>query len=79
VDRLGKLFAHQIEPAGQFLIVRERTFDALGVAAAQRSGCMPRQEILDLVAVASLFAHRVHGQPLSTPAALSSSANFFRA
>jgi len=57
----------------------ERTFDALGVAAAQRAGCMPRQEILDLLAVASLFAHRVHGQPLSIPSAFSSSANRLRA
>ena len=47
--------------------------------AAQRPGGMPGKEVFDLVALGRLIVDRVHGQPLSTPAALSSSASFFRA
>src|SRR5712671_734375 len=79
VDGLGELLAHQVEPTDELLVARQRALDALGVAAAQRPGGMPRQETFDLLVVVRLFAHRVHGQPLSIPAACSSSDNFLRA
>jgi hypothetical protein len=51
---------------------------AIGVAAAQRPCCVPRQQSFDLMAL-RLFAYRVHGQPLSIPSDLSSSASRLRA
>ena len=39
-----------------------------GVAAAQRSRSMPRQERFDLLALGRFLFRRVHGQPRSTPA-----------
>jgi hypothetical protein len=40
---------------------------------------MPRQKGLDVLALRRFFVCHRHGQPLSIPAALSSSANFLRA
>ena len=56
----------------------KRLFDAIGVAAAQRPGGVPRQQSFNVVAL-WLFIDHVHGQPLSIPCALSSSASRLRA
>src|SRR5262249_33656018 len=81
VDGLRKLFAHEIIAPREFAVARERLLDAIGVAPAERPCRVPRQqsfESFDLVAL-WLFVDRVHGQPLSIPAALSSSASRLRA
>src|SRR5262249_42603059 len=79
LDGLLLLLAHQRQAPGELAVVRNRTLDPLAVAAAQRAGGMPRQESFDLLALGRFFAYRVHGQPLSIPAAFSSSANLLRA
>ena len=78
MDRLGELLADEVVAPLQLAVARERLLDAIGVAAVQRSRRMPRQQSFDLMAL-WLFIHHVHGQPLSIPAALSSSASFLRA
>src|SRR5947208_181717 len=60
-------------------VARNRALDALAIAAAQRAGRMPWQQGLDLLALGRLSANRIHGQPLSIPAAFSSSASLLRA
>ncbi len=77
VDGLAQLFAHQLELAGEILILLESRFHALRVAAAERAGGVPRQQGFDVQALG--FILRDHGQPLSTPAALSSSESRLRA
>ena len=60
-----KLFADQFEAPGQFAIAGERPLDALGIAAVQRAGGMPRQEDLDLLALGRfLFQHSRRVQQL---------------
>src|SRR5262249_35547235 len=78
VDRLRKLLAHEIIAPRELAVAGKRLLDAIGVAAAQRARRMPRQQSLALVAL-WLFVDRVHGQPLSIPAALTSSASRLRA
>jgi len=78
VDGLGEFLADQVVAPRQLAVARQRLLDAIGVAAVQRAGRMPRQQSFDLMAL-WLFIDHVHGQPLSIPAALSSSASFLRA
>ena len=78
VDRLRKLLADEVIAPRELAVTGDRLLDTIGVAAIQRSRCMPRQESLDLMAL-WLFIDHVHGQPLSIPAALSSSASRLRA
>ena len=78
VDRLGQLLADEVVAPRKFAIACKRLLDAIGVTAAQRPGGMPRQQSFDLMAL-WLFIDHVHGQPLSIPAALSSSASRLRA
>jgi hypothetical protein len=63
--------AHKIIAPGKFAVASKRLFDAIGVAAAQRPGGVPRQQSFNVVAL-WLFIDHVHGQPLSIPCALSS-------
>ncbi len=49
VDGLVELLTHQVVMTGKFTIARQRLLDAHGVAAAERSGRMPRQESFDLL------------------------------
>src|SRR5205807_10270327 len=77
VDGLAELLAHQRKLPGQLLVVFERRVDALGVTTAERPGRVPRQEGLDVPAF--VVGRRHHGQPLSIPAALSSSDKRLRA
>ena len=79
MDRLVELLADQFVLAGEFMIASERLLDPLGLAPRKGSSRMPRQEGLDVLALIRLIVHRVHGQPLSIPAALSSSPSFFLA
>src|SRR5262249_44558334 len=51
---------------------------AMGVAAAQRPGRVPRQQSFYLLML-RLLVYRLHGQPLSIPSDLSSSASRLRA
>jgi hypothetical protein len=76
--RLRKLLAHEIIAPREFAVACKRLLDAIGVAATQRACRVPRQQSLDLMAL-WLFVDRVHGQPLSIPAALTSSASRLRA
>src|SRR2546423_3107679 len=78
VNRLDKLLADQVILPCQFAIVGQRLFYAIGVAATERPCRVPRQKRFNLVAL-RLLTYRVHGQPLSIPAALSSSASRLRA
>ena len=79
-NRFGKVFAHRLVLGGKVGIGGKGALDHVGFAAAQRAGSVPRQEGFDLLALGSFrLEHRIHGQPLSTPAALSSSPNRFRA
>src|SRR6185295_8782846 len=78
VDGLVELLAHQLVAALELAVARQSLLDAIGVAAAQRARRMPRQQSFDLMAL-WLFVHHVHGQPLSIPSALSSSASLLRA
>ena len=78
MDCFRKLLADEIIAPRKFAAARKRLFDAIGVAAAQRPCRVPRQQSFDLMAL-WLFVDRVHGQPLSIPAALSSSASRLRA
>src|SRR5262249_26216273 len=78
-DRLGHFLAHQLEPAGEFGVLRQRLLHPLAVATAQRSGRVPGKQRFNVLAVRRPLSPRNHGQPLSTPAALSSSDNLFRA
>ena len=78
MDRLGQLLADEVVAPRKLAVAGKRLLDAIGVAAAQRPRRMPRQQSFDLVAL-WLFIDHVHGQPLSIPAALSSSASFLRA
>src|SRR5262249_283756 len=68
VDCLRKLLAHEIIAPRELAVARERLLDAIGVVAAQRPCRVPRQQRFDLVAL-WLLVDRVHGQPLSIPAA----------
>src|SRR5215510_8889529 len=56
----------------------QRLLHAMGVAAAQRPGRVPRQESFYLLML-RLLVYRVHGQPLSIPSDLSSSVSRLRA
>jgi len=57
-----------------------RVDDALGVAGAERAGRMKWQQHFDFTGLLlEHFLHCHHGQPRSTPAALSRSASFLRA
>jgi hypothetical protein len=78
MDRLGKLLTDEIITARQFAVAGKRLFYAIGVAATERPCRVPRQKRFNLVAL-RLLTNRVHGQPLSIPAALSSSASRLRA
>src|SRR5262249_3573830 len=78
MDGFRKLLADEVIAPREFAVACKRLLDAIGVAAAQRPCRVPRQQSLDLVAL-RLFVDRVHGQPLSIPAALSSSASPLRA
>ena len=49
------------------------------VAAAERACGIPRQQEFDVLRFGRLVRCRVHGQPLSIPAAFNDSANFLRA
>src|SRR6266849_317481 len=78
VDCLRKLLADEIIAPRELAVAGKRLLDAIGVVAAQRPCRVPRQQSFDLVAL-WLLVDRVHGQPLSIPAALSSSASSLRA
>jgi len=73
---------HSAYSAGTTSSVRtvagERLRHAIGVAAAQRLGRVPRQQSFYLLML-RLLVYRVHGQPLSIPSDLSSSASRLRA
>jgi hypothetical protein len=77
-DSLAQFLAHQRVTAGKLGIARKRLFDALGVAAAQRSRGVPRQKLFDFLALGR-FLFRIHGQPRSIPCSFRSSESFFRA
>src|SRR4029450_11775688 len=72
VDRLDKLLVDQFILPYQFAVAGQRLLHAIGVAATQRTGRVPRQQSFYLLRL-WLFVDRVHGQPLSTPSDLSSS------
>jgi hypothetical protein len=78
MNGFGKLLTDEIITARQFAVAGERLFHAIGVATTERPCRVPRQKRLNLVAL-RLLTNRVHGQPLSIPAALSSSASRLRA
>src|SRR5262249_48580434 len=78
VDDLRKLLADEIIAPRELAVAGKRLLDAIGVVAAQRPYRVPRQQSFDLVAL-WLLVDRVHAQPLSIPAALSSSASCLRA
>src|SRR6516165_8255171 len=78
VDGLDKLLADQIILPRQFAVAGERLLHAISVVGAQRPGRVPRQQSFYLVRL-RLFVYRVHGQPLSIPSDLSSSASRLRA
>src|SRR5262249_40215283 len=77
-DRLDKLLADEVIWPRQFAVAGQRLLHAMGVAAAQRPGRVPRQESFYLLML-RLLVYRVHGQPLSIPSDLSSSASRLRA
>ena len=79
MDGLAEFLAHQRVAASKLGIARKRLFDALGVATAQRSRRMPRQELFDLLALGRFLFHRIHGQPRSIPCSFRSSESFLRA
>ena len=62
-------------------IAGQRFLNAAGLARVQRASRVERQQHFYFTGllVQHFFAHRHHGQPRSTPAAFSSSANFLRA
>src|SRR6516225_970513 len=78
VDRLDKLLADQTILPRQFAVARQRLLHAISVAGAQRPGRVPWQQSFYLMRL-RLFVYRVHGQPLSIPSDLSSSASRLRA
>src|SRR5215472_14090759 len=78
MDCLRKLLADEIVAPREFAVAGERLLDAIGVAAAERPCRVPGQQSFDLVAL-WLFVDRFNGNPLSIPAALSSSASRLRA
>ncbi len=51
VNGFAELIAHQRIAARELGIPRERLFDALGIATAERSRRMPRQELFDFLAL----------------------------
>ena len=56
MNGFAELLAHQRVTARELGVARERLLDALGVAAAQRAGGVPRQELFDVLALgASCF------------------------
>ena len=77
MDRLDKLLADQLILPRQFAVVGQRSLHAIDVAATQRTGRVPGQQSFYLLRF-QLFVYRVHGQPLSTPSDLSSSARRLR-
>ena len=78
VDRLDKLLADQVILPRQFAVAGQRLLHAIGVAATQLTGRVPGQQSFYLRRF-RLFVYRVHGQPLSIPSDLSSSASRLRA
>src|SRR5262249_25160122 len=78
VDRLDKLLANQIILPCQFAVAGQRLLHAISVTGAQRPGRVPRQGSFYLLML-RLLVYRVHGQPLSIPSDLSSSASRLRA
>src|SRR5262249_32542543 len=78
MDRLDKLLADQVILPRQFAVAGQRLLHAIGVAAAQRPGRVPRQQSFYLLML-RLLVDRVHGQPRSIPSDLSSSASRLRA
>src|SRR5207237_6836458 len=50
MDRLGELLAHEIVTPRQLAIAGKGPLHAIGIAPAQRSRCMPRQQGLDVIA-----------------------------
>src|SRR5260221_6472559 len=78
VDYLRKLLADQIITPRELAVAGKHLLDTICVVAAQRPCRVPRQQSFDLVAL-WLLVDRGHGQPLSIPAALSSSASSLRA
>jgi hypothetical protein len=80
MDGFGELFLDDGILPRQLRVASERFVDATRIARAQRSGGVPGQQRLDFLGVhVRQLADSSHGQPRSTPAAFSSSANFFRA
>src|SRR5256714_8821527 len=78
VNRLDKLLADQVILPRQFAVVGQRSLHTIGVAATQRTGRVPWQQSFYLLRL-RLFVYPVHGQPLSIPSDLSSSASRLRA
>ena len=81
MNGLGVLFPdHGVLP-GKLGIAGQRFINAAGLARVQCASRVERQQHFYFTGllVQHFFAHRHHGQPRSTPAAFSSSANFLRA
>ena len=80
-DGLGIFLADDGVLPGEVGIAGESFLDPARVARIQRTRGMPGQQQLDIAGLLlqHLFAQCHHGQPRSTPAALSNSANFLRA
>ena len=81
MNGLGVLFPNNGILLGKLWIAGERFVDAAGIARIQGAGRMPWQQHFYFTGLLLqyLLAHCHHGQPRSTPAAFSSSANFLRA
>src|SRR6185437_626127 len=79
VNGLAQLVTDQGVAARKLGVARERIFDTLGVMMAESARGMPRQQLVDLLALGRFFFGRVHGQPRSIPCSFRSSESFFRA
>ena len=81
MNRLGIFLADHGVLLRELGIADERFVDEAGIARVQSPCRMPGQQHLYFTGLMlqHFFAYRHHGQPRSTPAAFSRSANFLRA
>src|SRR5207237_2288540 len=79
VNGFVELLAHEVVLQLKVTVSGQGPRDPVGVMTSQRAGGMPRQQGFEALALGRFFVQYRHGQPLSIPAAFSSSANFLRA
>ena len=78
-DRLDQVLTDRLVLGGEVRVAGKRLLDLQRLTPAESARRMPRQKGFDLFALGRFVLDHRHGQPRSTPAALSSSPNRFRA